>query len=618
MCKFIKNYLPVFILSIFALTEITAQYKNIKINKAGDFDRPDEPSVTINPTNPNNIVVGANINNIYYSTDGGFNWKRNAMNSQYGVWGDPCVVYDTVGNLYYGHLSNTPSPGFWIDRIVVQKSKDGGISFNSGAGIGYNPPKKKQDKEWLAADMSSSKFRNNLYAAWTEFDDYGSQLSTDSTRILFSRSTDFGESWSAPIKISDASGDCSDEDNTVEGAVPAVGPNGEVYISWSGSLGIMFDKSTDGGNTFGKDILVTNQPGGWSFDVDGIYRANGMPVTACDISHSTYRGNIYITWSDQRNGEKNTDVFFIKSVDGGKTWKNTIKVNDDSSGRDQFFNWMTVDQVTGFIYLVFYDRRNTTGNATDVYLAKSTDGGDSFINFKISESSFIPLKSSFFGDYTNIAAYNGKIYPVWARNDNGEKSIIISIINENTVDVKLTTAIASFQVDGVLLKWATSSEKNNKGFEIQKKNGNNFYTIGFVEGHGTSSGINNYSFVDRSNQNTKNIYRLKQVDYNGLFTYSEEIDSDRSLYTNGFSLNQNYPNPFNPATIISWKQLTGCNVRIKIFDLLGKEITELINQYKPAGSHQAVFDGSGLTSGVYFYRIEAGGFTDIKQMTLIK
>lgn len=618
MDLYLRKYLRIIILVIFSSTVISAQYKNIKVNKAGDNDRPDEPSIAINPANPLNIVIGADINNLYYSTDGGYNWKRQAMTSQYGVWGDPCMVFDTIGNLYYGHLSNPPSPGFWIDRIVVQKSTDGGISFNSGAGIGYNPPKREQDKEWLAVDMTRSKFRNNVYTAWTEFDNYGSPYSTDSTRILFSRSTDFGENWSAPVKISDISGDCSDDDNTVEGAVPAIGPDGEVYISWGGPLGIMFDKSTDGGVSFGKDVFVASQPGGWGYDISGISRANGMPVTACDVSSSKYRGNIYISWSDQRNGVQNTDVFFIKSTDSGKTWKNMIKVNDDNSSRDQFFNWMTVDPVTGIIYVVFYDRRNTSGDATDVYMAKSSDGGDTFTNIKISESSFTPDKSVFFGDYTNITAFNGKVYPVWARSDYGVKSIMMTVFNDNTVDVKSSTTLSSFSAEGTHLKWTTSSEKNNRGFEVERKEGACFISIGFVEGKGTSAAESNYSFIDKSSKSVGNIYRLKIIDNNGTYIYSEEIDSDPALAVNGFKLLQNYPNPFNPATTIAWTQLKGGFVKLKVYDLLGKEIAELVNEYKTAGNHNIKFEAGNLTSGVYIYRLETNGCAEMKQMILIK
>jgi hypothetical protein len=162
----------------------------------------------------------------------------------------------------------------------------------------------------------------------------------------------------------------------------------------------MFDKSTDGGLTFGNDIFVSDQPGGWDFYVPGIYRTNGFPVTICDTSHTATRGNIYVLWGDQRYGTDNSDIFIKKSTDGGNTWGPLIKVNNDNTTRHQFFPWLAVDQVTGFLYAVFYDRRNTTGTSTDVYAAKSIDGGETWDNFKISQSSFTPSQSIFFGDYT--------------------------------------------------------------------------------------------------------------------------------------------------------------------------------------------------------------------------
>ena len=203
-----------------------------------------------------------------------------------------------------------------------------------------------------------------------------------------------------------------------------------MYTSWGGPLGIMFDRSTDGGETFGEDVFVTDQPGGWDFDVPGIYRCNGMPVTVCDVSDSPYRGNIYIAFGDQRNGTDDTDVFFIRSTDGGDTWGDVVRVNNDQAVSHQFFPWMTVDQSTGNIYLVFYDRRDQTGNATDVYMAKSADGGETFTNFKVSESPFTPYSYVFFGDYTNIAAVDGKVYPIWMRMDSGQLSVWTAIIEE--------------------------------------------------------------------------------------------------------------------------------------------------------------------------------------------
>jgi len=193
----------------------------------------------------------------------------------------------------------------------------------------------------------------------------------------------------------------------------------------------LFDRSLDGGKTFGKDIFITSQPGGWAFDVDGIFRCNGLPITACDISRSDYRGHIYVVWSDQRNSLDNTDVFLIKSVDGGETWATPVQVNNDSTNRHQFFPWIAIDPASGFIYIIFYDRRNTSAVSTDVYLARSTDGGQSFSNRKISESSFSPNQKVFFGDYINIAALNGKIYPIWMRMDETVLSIWSAVLHDS-------------------------------------------------------------------------------------------------------------------------------------------------------------------------------------------
>jgi len=210
---------------------------------------------------------------------------------------------------------------------------------------------------------------------------------------------------------------------TTEGAVPAIGPDGQIYVSWAGPLGLMFDKSTDGGETWGTDVFISDIPGGWDFDVSGIWRANGLPVTMSDLSNSPYRGNIYVCWGDQRNGTTDTDVFFSRSTDGGETWSPALRVNNDNTDRHQFFPWMTIDQTTGNIWGVFYDRRNTTGTATDVYVVKSTDGGETFLNFKVSESSFTPTATVFFGDYINISAWHKKIYPIWMRLQSGQLSV---------------------------------------------------------------------------------------------------------------------------------------------------------------------------------------------------
>lgn len=439
MKKILLVFILILISGFYSEDNIRAQYQNVMITNTGS---PNEPAICINPKNTNQVVAGSNLNFYYYSTNSGLNWSKATLTSSYSVWGDPSITVDTAGNFYYGHLTN-PMSSYFIDRIVVQKSTNGGINWSNGTYTGFIPPK-QQDKEWLCVDP----YNNNIYMSWTQFDSYGSSNPSDSSVILFSSSTDAGETWSNALRINKIAGNCVDEDNTVEGAVPCTGPNGEIYVSWSINDKIVFNKSTNGGVSWlPEETFVTSQPGGWDFAVSGIYRANGLPVTSCDLSNGPNRGTIYINWSDQRNGTTDTDVFMIKSTDGGNTWSDVKRVNDDPSGRQQFFTWMTIDQTTGFVYFVFYDRRNYTTLQTDVYMAKSTDGGETFENFKISASPFTPNSSVFFGDYTNITAANNKIRPIWARLDNTSLSIYTAIVDIPTsINVLNSSVPSSFKL----------------------------------------------------------------------------------------------------------------------------------------------------------------------------
>lgn len=611
------------LLTLFLLlsTTLFSQYLNVRVDSP-QSNQPEEVSVAINPVNPNFLAAGANINHFFRSSDEGFSWSTSYLSSSFGVWGDPVVVYDELGYLYYGHLSNPPFPGYWIDRIVIQRSTNNGITWNDGAGIGFLSPK-NQDKEWIAVDMHSNQFKGNVYVCWTEFDSYGSSSPNDSSRIKFSRSTDKGLTWSNAITISDRSGNCIDSDNTVEGAVPCVGPNGEIYVSWAGPLGLVFDKSTDGGLTWGNDIFVSNIPGGWDFDVSGIYRCNGLPITACDTSQAPYRGNIYINWSDQRNGTSNTDVFFVKSTDGGNTWSSPLKVNDDNSNRHQFFTWMTIDQTTGAIYIVFYDRRNTTGDATDVYVARSTNGGETFTNFKVSQSSFTPSSNIFFGDYTNIAAFNKKVYPIWMRLDGSTLSVWTAIIHDSLVyvPVELESFRATHTTEGkVLLSWQTASELNNRGFEVQRKFLNSdFVTIGFVEGKGTTTQKQYYNFIDSPSENGLYTYRLKQLDYDGKSNYSNEVEIN--LQTVSYLvLEQNYPNPFNDRTSLRFATAYNKRITLKLYDILGREVLTVVNEILEPGIYEREINLSkyNFPGGMYFYELSDGKLTLVKKMIYLK
>lgn len=424
--------ITIILLLVVSLSAV-AQFRNIKIaeQRPGDKYQPCEPSIAINLKNTDNLVAGVILDRIIATTDGGKTWTDKTVTSPLGVYGDPAVISDTKGNFYFFHLSNPTGKGRssddWLDRIVVNKSKDGGASWDEGSSIGHNPPK-DQDKHWPALDPKN----NNLYVTWTQFDVYGSKDPACQSNILFSKSTNGGEKWSTPVVLSQTNGDCIDDDNTTEGAVPAVSADGKIFVTWSNRGAIFFDRSYDGGDTWLRnDLAIAEQRGGWAMDIPGISRCNGMPVLVCDNSKGYHSGMLYLVWADQRNGEGDTDIWFTRSNNYGENWTEPARVNDDGPGKHQFFPWLAIDQKTGYLYVVYYDRRNYNDTSTDVYLAYSTDAGLSFTNVKISESPFIPDESVFFGDYNNISAHNGVIAPIWTRMDDKQTSIWTAIIKQD-------------------------------------------------------------------------------------------------------------------------------------------------------------------------------------------
>ncbi len=456
---------------------VDAQPANVRVNPRvnGDFYPPEEVSVAINPLNPMNIAASANVRYAYISIDGGASWKESLLPT--GTWGDPSLAFDARGGLYYSHLTNYGMIGVpgaqFIDRLGVHRSSDGGFTWRDSVIVGYNPPR-QQDKDYIVADITNSAYRNSLYLGWTQFDTYGSTSPSDSSRILCSR-------------------------------------------------------STDGGATWGKNVFVDSLPGGWDQHVSGIYRCNGMPVTACDISNSANRGTVYVCWADIRYGIGKTRIFLRRSTDGGASWQPAVQVNTDGTDREHFFPWMTVDPLSGVVYVVYYDRRETDGDMTDVYVSRSSDGGKSFADFRVSATPFTPDSAVFFGDYTGIAARGGKVCPVWMRMDSGELTI-----------------------------WTAP-------------------------------------FVDT------------------LF-----VPPPGPAVPSYFALSQNYPNPFNPSTTIAYQIPRVSYVRLSVYDLLGREVTRLVDGPQAAGFYAPVFNATHLASGVYFYKLSAEGYSEEKSMVFLK
>ena len=390
-----------------------------------DARRPAEVSIGINPTNPLHVIAvllqsggpgEPRVSNwSFTSSDGGLKWTATPAHNPDGrAQGDDVVAFGRNGVAYHTYIS---FDGIRVDRpdrawsgIFVRTTRDGEQWTAPVAVVDHiNTAIPFEDKPWLGVDRSeSSPHRGNVYIAWTRFDVYGSDNPAHRSRIMISRSRDGGRSFSVPLEISDDTGDALDSDNTVEGAVPAAGPDGAVYIAWAGPKGLYFDRSTDGGWTFGKDTIITATPGGWDLPVAGLTRHNGMPVTAVDLSGGPHEGTVYVNWIDERNGDP--DVFVAASRDQGRTWSAPVRVNDDPKGHTQMFTWLAVDPVDGSVNVIFHDRRGQSGTMTGATMARSVDGGRTFINYPLPVTPFDCCeKSAFFGDYNAIDAYGGRV-----------------------------------------------------------------------------------------------------------------------------------------------------------------------------------------------------------------
>ena len=207
--------------------------------------------------------------------------------------------------------------------------------------------------------------------------------------------------------------------------------------------------------------------------------------------------------------------------------------------------------------------------------------------------------------------------------DNAAHGLVKFIPFSAQIPVELTSFVANIADGTINLNWITATELNNSGFEIERMSilnsqvSNSWEKIGFVTGNGTSTEVSTYFFVDNQPTQGKSYYKLKQIDFDGSFEYSNTIEVDFSLPID-FSLEQNYPNPFNPNTKISWQSPVSSHQTLKVYNILGKEVATLVDEVKPAGNHEIDFNSALLSSGVYFYKLQIGSFVETKKMILLR
>jgi hypothetical protein len=416
---FVGTVLGLFLVGLFPLAGIPDPLprppgvKLVTLNpKPGYFT---EPSIAVNVRDPREVVAAFQDDaHIAYSRDGGRHWQlaTGVAPAGYRVSGDVSVAYDNKGRAFICYIAfdQLGTYSYWAhgatrNGIYVRRSLDGGAHWDlrdvpvaqhsSKPGIPF------EDKPYIVADDSRGPHAGNLYVGWTRW-------TLTNSEIMFSRSTNGGETWSAPIEIDRHPGLPRDDNGANEGFSGVTGADGTLYVIWSDGNHIVFTSSRDGGRSFGtpRNIIKTAPI---MFHIEAVSRANGFPEIGIDPRD----GRLYVTWSDYRNGE--VDVFSSTSNDHGETWSPALKVNSDAAhdGEAHFFQWLAIDPATGDEYILFYDRRNDPENQKQiVVLARSTDEGRSFVNYAWTKRPF-DADGIFIGDYTGLAAFRGRVFGAW-------------------------------------------------------------------------------------------------------------------------------------------------------------------------------------------------------------
>ena len=381
--------------------------------------RNSEPSIAVDPNDRDHVVAAYQENaQAAYSRDGGRTWTpaQGTAPADYKVSGDVSVTFDNGGHaiLCYIAFDRLGTTDYWAhgatrNGIFVRRSLDGGATWEADYRVVRAWPTQPgipfEDKPYIVADNTPGPYAGSLYIGWTEF-------TLDSSMILLARSTDHGVTWSPPLRISTKGGLPRDDNGSVEGFTGAVGADGTLYVVWADGNHVVFARSADGGRSFAPSRRILETAASY-FKVADVDRANGFPQIGVDRR----TGRLYVSWSDYRHGD--VDVFVATSADRGRTFGPAVRVNSDGlhDGRDQFFQWLAVDPADGAANVLFYDRRaDSTNRRSIVVLARSTDGGRSFVNYAWTDTAFA-ARNEFIGDYTGLAAQGGRVYGIWTEVD---------------------------------------------------------------------------------------------------------------------------------------------------------------------------------------------------------
>lgn len=584
-----------------------------------------------NPINPTNFAaawnnLSASYGAYSYYTLNGIDW----LASTQPTWGatangDPVMAFDGLGNLYFDNMVGG------VTGTRVAKSVNGGVNFSTVVPAGTG-----NDKNWLAAVQTGGPYANYIYQCMTPGN--------------IKRSTDLGATFTQVASFS----------NTLPGMMCCVGPNGTTnggaayVVTHTGSSTAAtynFYCSTDGGTTW---VLKSSQnfAGYVGTFVNSRHSVQNMrtrpyPFITADNSNGPYRGRLYLTYtknSPDGSGQK-PNIYSRYSTDFGTTWSAENLVNDDANtvNNNNWFPSAWCDLTTGKLYIKWLDTRDCpTSDSCMVYGTISTNGGASFLpNQKISNKKFrINCTScnggtpAYLGDYDFLAS-NGKVamvawtdfrsntfgnyvgyFPDFAMRMNPSTATI----NVNAVkDIKMVIPAVKLYTDTVIVTSTITPAPSTGSFAITypSPGGNklaHFPDSLTVRVTATNVSVGSYTLtVTAKGPNGTPVHQR---------TVPITVSTASSIGENGtpvsFKLEQNYPNPFNPTTKINYSLPKTSDVKISVYNTLGKEVASFFNEKQAPGSHFVLFNANSLTTGVYFYKIQADGFTDVKKMMLMK
>jgi len=326
-------------------------------------------------------------------------------------------------------------------------------------------------------------------------------------------------------------------------------------------------------NSSGQPIYKTTNGGTNWFSVSTPLTGNIKSIKAID-ANTVYIGAGFGT------------TRMAKSTNGGTDWTPiSLPISVDISGID------FMDADTGYV----------CGNSTTV-VCRTTNGGSNWTFENLHLPTLVTVK----------------VFPNDIAFATGTFGSIMRFDPHGFVPVELVSFTSSVSGNKITLNWITATELNNRGFEIEKASiPGEWEKIGFVAGSGTTTEPRSYSFIDNDLNLGKYYYRLRQIDYSGTFEYSDAIEVKVSVPFD-FALEQNYPNPFNPITNIRYSVPQNSMVNIKVYNIVGQEVAEIVNEVKSSGRYEINFESNGLASGIYLVKMQAGDFTSMIKMTLLK